>query len=161
MKKIVLITGLVLLAASFGFSGCAGSSSKTTETSSAAEPDNSSVDDASNTTAEVTSAAKPVSTSFDGRWTGTTEIQGYGAIPFGYDFKSDGNELTGTSDGQSGPMPIYNGKIEGDKITFNVTINLNGQDIVVNYTGVLTGDKLKLTWPGQGGQIQEVICSRE
>ena len=134
MKKIVLITGLVLLAASFGLLGCAGTNSKTEETSAVTEPDSGSVDDTSNITAEVTSAAEPVSASFDGRW---------------------------TSDGQSGPMPIYNGKIDGDKITFNVTINLNGQDIVVNYTGVLTGDKLKLTWPGQGGITQEVICSRE
>ncbi|MBN1972250.1 MAG: hypothetical protein JW787_01325 [Sedimentisphaerales bacterium] len=160
MKKSVLIIGLVLLAVSIGFSGCASTSSKTEDTPSATEPKSSSVDSTSSTAAETSSAAKPISSSFDGRWTGTTEIQGYGAIPFGYDFKSDGNKLTGTSDGQSGPMPIANGKIDGDKITFDVTINLNGQDILVNYTGVLTGDKLKLTWPGQGGLIQEVICSR-
>ena len=160
MKKLVLISGLVLLAVSFGFLGCTETGSKTAGVSAVAEPKSSSVDSTSSKTAETSSAAKPISSSFDGRWTGTTEIQGYGAIPLGYDFKSDGNKLTGTSDGQSGPMPIANGKIDGDKITFDVTINLNGQDILVNYTGVLTGDKLKLTWPGQGGLIQEVICSR-
>ena len=160
MKKIVLILGLVLLTASFGFLGCAETSSKTAGVSSIAEPNSGSFDDTSSTTAETSSVALPSSGSFDGRWTGTTEIQGYGAIPFGYDFKSDGNKLTGTSDGQFGPLPIANGKIDGNKITFEVTINLEGMDILVNYTGVLTGDKLKLTWPGQAG-TQEVICSRE
>jgi len=114
-----------------------------------------------NKTSGESSAASSSSVSFDGRWTGSTEIEGFGTIPFGYDFKSDGNKLTGTSDGQFGPMPIANGRIDGNRIRFDVTINLGGQDILVNCTGVLTGDKLKLNWPGQGGRIQEVICTRQ
>ncbi|MFC1840765.1 hypothetical protein ACFL1N_14380 [Thermodesulfobacteriota bacterium] len=139
MKKLVLILGLVLLAAAVGFSGCATTGDKT---------------------ADKPSAASSGSVSFDGRWTGTTEIQGVGTIPLGYDFISDGNKLTGTSDVQTGKAPIENGEIDGNKIKFDVTINFGGQEIVVNYSGVLTGDKLTLTWPGQGG-TQEVICTRE
>ena len=141
MKKTFFVMGLVILAAFTGFTGCAGTGGKMEGTPSS-----------------VASTAGEVS--FDGRWTGSTEIEGYGVIPMGYDFKSEGNTLTGTSDGQNGPIPIENGKIDGNKITFQVPINLNGMDIVVNYTGVLTGEKLRLTWPGQNGE-QEVICTRQ
>ena len=140
MKKLLFIMGLVLLVAFVGFAGCAGTGSKKVESSSA--------------------GLAGGGASFDGRWTGQTEIEGYGMIPMGYDFKSNGNELTGTSDTQNGTAPIRNGKIDGNKIKFDVTINFNGMDIVVNYTGVLTGDKLTLTWPGQNG-TQEVICTRQ
>jgi hypothetical protein len=139
MRKSVFILGLVFLAASVGFLGCA----------------------ATGKTAMGSSAAPAGNVSFDGRWTGSTEIQGFGTIPMGYNFKSEGNKLTGTSDGQNGPIPIANGKIDGNKIKFNVTLNFGGQNIVVNYTGVLTDDKLKLTWPGQGGRMNEVICTRQ
>ncbi|MFC1493852.1 hypothetical protein ACFL6W_01100 [Thermodesulfobacteriota bacterium] len=140
MKKLVLILGLVLLAAAVGFSGCATTGDKT-----AGEP-----------SAAVSSGGG----SIDGRWTGSTEIEGMGTIPLGYDFISDGNKLTGTSDGQTGKIPIENGEIDGNKIKFDVTINFGGQDIVINYSGVLMGDEMKLSWPGQGG-TQEVICTRE
>lgn len=107
------------------------------------------------------SAAMAEGVSFDGRWTGSAEIAGFGTIPMGYNFKSEGNKLTGTSDGQNGPIPIYNGEINGNTIKFDVTINIGGQDIVVNYAGVLTGETLKLTWPGQNGTTQEVLCTRQ
>ena len=140
MKRSVFILGLALLVSSVGFLGYAGTGDETSVESS---------------------TASASSVSFNGRWTSSTEIEGFGTIPLGYDFKSDGNKLTGTSDGQFGPMPIANGEIDGYKIKFDVTINLGGQDILVNYTGVLTGDKLKLNWPGQGGRIEEVICTRQ
>jgi hypothetical protein len=140
MKKLVFILGLVLLAASVGFLGYAGTGDETSGESS---------------TASISSV------SFDGRWTGSTEIEGFGTIPLGYDFKSDGNKLTGTTDGQLGPIPIANGIIDGNRIRFEVTINFGGQDIVVDYIGVLIGDKLKLNWPGQGGRMEEAICTRQ
>ena len=139
MKKSFFVMGLMLIVAFVGFSGCVTTGSKT---------------------AGETSAAPSSGVSFDGRWTGTTEIQGVGMIPLGYDFISDGNKLAGTSDVQTGKAPIENGKIDGNKIKFDVTINYGGQEMVVNYSGVLTGDKLTLTWPGMGG-TQEVTCTRQ
>ena len=139
MKRSVFILGLALLVSSVGFLGYAGTGDETSGESS---------------------TATASSVSFDGRWTGSTEIEGFGTIPLGYDFKSDGNKLTGTSDGQFGPIPIANGTIDGNRIKFDVTINFGGQDLVINYTGVLTDGKLKLNWQGQGG-LEEAICTRQ
>ncbi len=143
MKKSILVLGMVLMAAFAGLSGCAGKNTAATSAGSS-------------------SGDSSAAASFDGRWTGTTKIEGFGEIPLGYDFKSEGSTLTGTSDGQTGPMPIKNGKINGNKIKFDVTISLNGQDIVVNYTGVMQDDgKIKLTWPGGPGVTQEAVVTRK
>ena len=139
MKRPVFILGLALLVSSVGFLGYAGTGDETSGESS---------------------TASASSVSFDGRWIGSTEVEGFGTIPLGYDFKSDGNKLTGTSDGQFGPIPIANGTIDGNRIKFDVTINLGGQDLVINYTGVLTDGKLKLNWQGQSG-LEEAICTRQ
>ena len=139
MKKSFLVLMLVLIVALAGLSGCTG---KDVEVGG-------------------TPGSSSDSVSFDGRWTGSTQIEGFGEIPLGYDFKSEGNTLTGTSDGQTGPMPIKNGKINGNKINFDVTINLNGQNIEVKYKGVMQDDgKIKLTWPGGPGTTQEAVVTR-
>src|SRR6185503_8889248 len=56
----------------------------------------------------------------DGKWSGTMNTPG-GDFPVGFVFKSDGAKLTGTMIGMDGmELPITNGKIDGDKISYTV-----------------------------------------
>jgi hypothetical protein len=90
-----------------------------------------------------------------GKW--TFEQQGRnGATTTTLDLKADGSTLTGTMDGgRGGPMPISDGHVDGNKITFNLKRSFNGNDTVTPYTGILSdsGDSLKLTFTraGRGG----------
>lgn len=63
-----------------------------------------------------------------------------------FQFKVDGSKLTGTAANQfSGELPIQDGKLDGDSISFLVTANFNGNDFKLNYKGKVSGDEIKLT----------------
>ena len=81
----------------------------------------------------------------DGKWTGSLDTP-MGAIQVGFNFKADGAALTGTTTGPDGSeMAIKNGKIDGDKISFVVSIDLGGMMFDLNYTGVVKPDNIVVT----------------
>ena len=80
----------------------------------------------------------------DGKWSGTMNTPG-GDFPVGFVFKADGDKLTGTMIGMDGmELPIANGKIEGDKISYSVTIDVGGMMLELVYKGVVTASEIKL-----------------
>jgi hypothetical protein len=81
----------------------------------------------------------------DGKWTGSLDTP-MGAIQVGFTFKADGTTLTGTSTGpDGGDIAIKNGKIDGNKISFLVSIDFGGMALDLNYTGVVKPDSVELT----------------
>lgn len=69
-----------------------------------------------------------------------------------FDLKTDGAKLTGTVSGR-GPEPaaIENGKVDGDTITFQTTMNMQGNTMKMNYTGKVSGDSIEFTAEMDGG----------
>jgi hypothetical protein len=55
-----------------------------------------------------------------------------------YNFKIDGDELTGTAKTPKGDRPINDGKITGDTFTFNVLIN----NLEIDHSGKFYGDSV-------------------
>ena len=81
----------------------------------------------------------------DGKWSGSLDTP-MGAIQVGFNFKADGATLNGTTTGpDGGDIAIKNGKIDGNKISFVVSIDFGGMAIDLNYTGVVKPDQLQLT----------------
>ena len=73
----------------------------------------------------------------DGKWSGSLDTP-MGAVQIGFNFKADGATLTGTMTGpDGGDIAIKNGKIDADKISFVVSIDVGGMALDLNYTGVL------------------------
>jgi hypothetical protein len=80
----------------------------------------------------------------DGKWSGTISTD-QGSFPVEYNFKSDGATLTGTTTGPDGAaVMIKNGKVNGDKISFDLAFDMQGTAMNFSYTGVVTGNELKL-----------------
>ena len=80
----------------------------------------------------------------DGKWTGTLTTPG-GDVPIAFVFKADGDRLTGTMTGMDGMLlPLANGKIEGDKISYSVSIDFGGMMVDLLYKGVVTASEIKL-----------------
>jgi len=50
-----------------------------------------------------------------------------------------------------GDMPITNGKVTADTITFDVVRNFNGNSITMSYSGKADGDTIKFTRTFSGG----------
>jgi hypothetical protein len=89
-------------------------------------------------------AASAFAADIDGKWKGNIDTP-MGPIEVGFTFKADGAALTGTTTGPDGmEIKITNGKIEGDKISFDVAIDFGGMPLTINYTGVLKGADLAL-----------------
>ncbi len=61
------------------------------------------------------------------------------------DLKADGGNLTGSIATPRGENPISDGKVEGDKISFNQKMNFGGNEMVVKYKGTVEGDTIKFT----------------
>jgi len=85
-----------------------------------------------------------------GKWKGTAETQ-MGTVERTFVFKVDGNKLTGeTSSNRFGKSTIEDGKIEGDNLSFTITVNFDGNEGKASYKGKVNGDTIKFTVEVQG-----------
>ena len=88
-----------------------------------------------------------------GKWQAEVEGRDGAKRTMTFDFKADGDKLTGTMSGGMGPAgaparEISDGKITGDDIAFSVKINAGGEERKINYTGKVAGDEIKFKVDG-------------
>ena len=89
-------------------------------------------------------AAPAFAADVDGKWTGTMSTPG-GDFPLTFTFKADGSKLTGSMTGMDGmEIPITNGKVDGNQISYTVTIDFGGMALEMIYKGVVTPAEIKL-----------------
>jgi hypothetical protein len=80
-----------------------------------------------------------------GKWTGEQQTRN-GAQTVTLTLKADGETLTGTMNGgRGGDAEISDGKISGDKVSFSLTREFNGNSMTIKYSGTVSGDEMKLT----------------
>ncbi|MGA2909690.1 MAG: hypothetical protein ABSE36_18455 [Terracidiphilus sp.] len=90
-----------------------------------------------------------------GTWSGEMPGQNGGTFHISYTFKQDGAKLTGFVKSPQGDLiQIAEGKIDGDKVSFNLTVN--GTTIL--HEGTISGDTIKLNTTSddagyQGGDL--------
>ncbi|HXI93829.1 MAG TPA: hypothetical protein VNO24_27915 [Blastocatellia bacterium] len=87
----------------------------------------------------------------DGKWVAQVPGRGGQTRETTFTFKADGTKLTGTVSGMQGEVPIADGKINGDEISFTQTFEAQGNSIKVIYTGKVSGDEIKMTRKRDGG----------
>lgn len=85
-----------------------------------------------------------------GTWKGEANPNGKGGPPT-FTFKMDGSALTGTTTGRGGDVAISNGKVDGDKISFEVTREMGGNTVTTKYSGTVSGSTMKLTMESARG----------
>ena len=89
-------------------------------------------------------AAPAFAAEIDGTWTGSIDTPN-GPVPLTYVFKSEGNRLTGTAPGpNNSELPILEGRIEGDTITYALDLDFGQGPMRFHYTGVLSSGELKV-----------------
>jgi hypothetical protein len=114
----------------------------------------------------VTALTAMAADAVTGKW--RMEQEGFGGGPTRvstFDLKADGATLTGTltqpgfgPPGDTPPppttTPISNGKVDGNNISFDVTMSFGDNSFTIKYECAITGSdmKVKITVPGfQGG----------
>jgi len=80
-----------------------------------------------------------------GIWSGQIVDRNGDAQDFSFRFAQSGDALTGKMYGDNESTPIAEGKIVGNRITFTVTNELNGQVSKFVYTGTINGDEIEVT----------------
>ena len=97
-----------------------------------------------------------------GKWTAQAPGRGGQTHEMTFIFKADGGTLTGTVSGRQGDMPIADGKIEGDQISFTQTMEFNGNSMKFVFKGTVSGDEIKFTRTREGGEgrTQEFTAKR-
>ena len=82
-----------------------------------------------------------------GRWTAEFDTP-IGVQKYVYEFKKSGDSLTGEATFErsmgNGTAPLNNVKVEGDKVSFDEPLAIEGNAITISYSGTLVGDELKL-----------------
>ena len=108
----------------------------------------------------ATLAALPiVAADLDGKWKSTMETP-RGTQEQTFDFKVDGNKLTGKVITQRGEVEIKDGKVNGDDIEFTVErTGQGGQTMSIPYKGKVSGDTIKGT-TGTGDRQREWTANR-
>jgi hypothetical protein len=85
----------------------------------------------------------------NGRWEATVNGPD-GDFQIGFNFKVDGAKLTGTVEGPNGEVPINEGKVDGDHISFKTHFD----DSEINHEGTVSGDTIQLKVEGPWGESE-------
>ena len=104
------------------------------------------------------SPAIAMAADINGTWTGAMKgPDGEANFQLSFTFKQDGTKFTGTVQGPQGdPLPITDGKLDGDKFTF--TVSFNG--MTINHEGTINGDEIKMTTKSDQGFGGEMTLKR-
>ena len=99
--------------------------------------------------AMMLTAATALAADVTGTWTATAQTPN-GDFALTFTFKQDGANLTGTVQGPQGdPMAISNGKVDGDKFTFDVSFN----GMTIHHDCTVDGDTIKMSTKSDSGDF--------
>lgn len=87
-----------------------------------------------------------------GTWTGQMSSADGNTFDLTYVFKQEGTKLTGTvTPPQGDVLPLTEGKVEGDKISFAVNVDMGGGNVKFTSTGTIKGDEITLSTENDAG----------
>jgi hypothetical protein len=98
----------------------------------------------------------------DGKWTASVPGMDGSPMTIGYTFKADGATLTGTStfpgmEGKEMVLTIKEGKINGNNISFSIVMDFGGNEMKMDYKGVVSADQIKLTADMMGQPMEQIL----
>lgn len=86
-----------------------------------------------------------------GNWSGTMSM-GDNQFTLTYTFKQEGDKLSGSVvTPQGDAIPLIEGKVDGDKISFAVKVDMNGSPAKFVSSGTIKGEEITLTTKGDAG----------
>ena len=100
-------------------------------------------------------ASYGVAQNINGKWKG--EMQGpNGAMEMVYKFKVSADTLSGSIENPMGELPISNGKVNGNKFSYDISFN----DMTFTNQGTFMGDSISIKFQGMQGDTMEIILKR-
>ncbi len=98
----------------------------------------------------LTAVTAFAATDVTGSWTTQMAAPSGESMQITFTFKQDGTKVTGSVVGPQGnPIDISNGKIDGDKLSFDTSF----QGMTIHHIGTATGEEIKLSVKSDDGQM--------
>jgi hypothetical protein len=98
-----------------------------------------------------------------GKWQAEFDTQ-VGKPKYVYDFKVEGNKLTGRAigdiAGEKSDTEIADGKIKDADLSFTENVKFQGQVVRVEYKGKVAGDEIKFTRKVADVATEEMVAKR-
>jgi hypothetical protein len=91
-----------------------------------------------------------------GTWVGKI-VTGNGDRPLTYNLKTEGDKLTGNISSEQGEIPITDGKVAGETISFKIDVN----GTVIPHEGKVSGDTLKMKLTVQANVIEGTFIRKK
>lgn len=86
----------------------------------------------------------------NGKWTAEMRGPGGQTRTVTFEFKAEGETLTGTMSGPRGDREISEGKISGDEISFSMVFEREGAQMKMLYKGKVSGDEIQFSVQREG-----------
>ena len=113
-------------------------------------------------------AGSALADGIDGKWTSERKMERDGqsmVIKQLFDLKADGGKLKGSVTVMFGDnemkADVTNGKIDGNKFSFTVTMQTPNGDMKQTYEGAVDGSTIKGTAAREGGQSREFEAKKQ
>ena len=95
-----------------------------------------------------------------GKWTAQVPGRSGNMRDVTFNFKADGEKLTGTMSGRNGDIQISDGRVSGDVVSFSVTQEFGGNSVKQTFTGKVTGSDIMFKREGGQGAPVEFVAKR-
>jgi hypothetical protein len=89
----------------------------------------------------------------DGKWSGKLTAMD---MQIDFKFKAEGKTLTGFHIINGTETAIKDGKIDGNNISFSVTLDIGKFE----HKGVISGDQIKMTYDDGSGQTGDIVVKK-
>ena len=95
-----------------------------------------------------------------GTWKGTAETPN-GTIERTFVLKAEGDKLTGETTSQMmGKSTITDGKIDGDNLSFSITVKFQDNEMKLDYKGQVSGNEIKFHVEGANGISLDYVAKK-
>lgn len=96
-----------------------------------------------------------------GKYTAEVAGRGGNTMTQTFNLQGSGDTLTGTVVMPRGEVPISDGKISGDTISFTTVVKFRDEERKITYTGTVAGDTIKFSRQREGAdQKQEFVAKK-
>lgn len=95
-----------------------------------------------------------------GTWKGTAETPN-GTIERTFVFKVDGKKLTGETTSQMmGKSTITDGVVDGDNLSFTITVKFQDNEMKLSYKGKVSGNEIKFNVEASNGISLDYVAKK-
>jgi hypothetical protein len=106
-------------------------------------------------------AVSALAADLTGTWSGQMPTRDGGTRDVTFKLKQSGAALTGTMSAFDNDIEIKDGKVDGDKLSFMVTLEFNGNEVKLLFAGTVKGNELEMTREREGsGSKQSFTLKR-